>query len=346
MPQRILIVRLSAVGDTILNLPILCALRDRFPDSEIGWVVSSGAADLLRNHECLDRLFVLTKEDQSTPLRYFKFLKKIRDWGPEATLDAQGLTKSALIAWFSGAKLRFGLASSEFEGRELSTWFNNRIITPNSPHVIDRGLALLEGFGIHKPTIEYRVHLDSHAATQVANQSSELGLTAPWAMINVGAGWPSKIWPAERYAAVAQHLHERWKLKSLVAWGGEKELAMAQDVARMAADSAIVGPKSTLIELASWVRMSSLFVGSDTGPMHLSVAAGTPTVGLIGPMPAERVGPRGPFHATVQNSSLPPELRHLRKTDCGPMLSISVHDVCVACDRVLELNKASARLAA
>lgn len=346
MPQRILIIRLSAVGDTILNLPILCALRDRFPDSEIGWVVSSGAADLLRNHASLDRLFVLTKEDQSTPYRYFKFLKKIRDWGPEATLDAQGLTKSALIAWFSGAKQRFGLASSEFEGRELSTWFNNRIITPTSPHVIDRGLALLEGFGIHDPTIEYRVHSDSLAASKVADQSSELGLTAPWAMINVGAGWPSKIWPADRYASVARHLLERWDLKSLIAWGGEKELTMAQEVARLAADSALVAPKSTLMELASWVRMASLFIGSDTGPMHLSVALGTPTVGLIGPMPADRVGPRGPFHATVQNTSLPPEMRHLRKSDCRPMLSISVNDVCAACDRVLELKKASSGLAA
>lgn len=346
MPQRILIIRLSAVGDTILNLPVLCALRDRFPDSEIGWVVSSGAAELLRNHECLDRLFVLTKQDQSTPLRYFQFLKTIRDWRPDSTLDAQGLTKSALIAWFSGAKQRFGLASSEFEGRELSTWFNNRIITPTSPHVVDRGLALLEGLGIHEPKIEYRIPQASQVVTQTANQASGLDLIAPWAMINVGAGWPSKIWPAERYAAVAKHLYGKWKLKSLIAWGGEKELAMAKEVASLAMDAAILAPQTTLIELATWIRRSSLFVGSDTGPMHLAVAVDTPTVGLIGPMPAERVGPRGPFHATVQKASLPPELRHLRKSECGPMLSISVDDVCAACDRVLESKKASAGLAA
>jgi lipopolysaccharide heptosyltransferase I len=346
MPRRILIIRLSAVGDTILNLPILCALRNRFPDSQIGWVVSSGAADLLRNHECLDRLFVLTKEDQSTPLRYLTFLRLVRDWRPEVTLDAQGLTKSALIAWFSGANQRFGLASSEFEGRELSTWLNNRIITPTSPHVIDRGLALLEGLGIRQPTIEYRVPEDTPTATQVAGQATELGLSHPWAMINVGAGWPSKIWPAERYATVAKHLHQKWNLKSLIAWGGNKELAMANDVASLALDAAVVAPKTTLMELANWIRRSSLFIGSDTGPMHLAVAVNTPTVGLIGPMPAERVGPRGPFHATVQNASLPPELRHARKSECGPMLSISVDEVCAACDRVLESKKASSGLAA
>ncbi len=346
MPRRILIIRLSAVGDTILNLPVLCALRNRFPDSQIGWVVSSGAADLLRNHECLDRLFVLTKEDQSTPLRYLKFLRLVRDWRPEVTLDAQGLTKSAMIAWCSGAKQRFGLASSEFEGRELSTWLNNRIITPTSPHVIDRGLALLEGLGIRQPTIEYRVPEDTPMATQAADQATELGLSHPWAMINVGAGWTSKIWPAERYAAVANHLHEKWNLKSLIAWGGNKELAMANDVASLALDAAIVAPQTTLMELANWIRRSSLFIGSDTGPMHLAVAVNTPTVGLIGPMPAERVGPRGPFHATVQNASLPPALRHLRKSECGPMLSISVDEVCAACDRVLEFRKASSGLAA
>lgn len=346
MPQRILIIRLSAVGDTILNLPILCALRDRLPDSEIGWVVSSGAADLLRNHECLDRLFVLTKEDQSNPVRYFKFLKTVRDWRPDATIDAQGLTKSAMIAWVSGAKQRFGLASSEFEGRELSSWFNNKIITPTSPHVIDRGLALLEGLGIHEPAIEYRIPLASKAVSQVANQSSELELIGPWAMINVGAGWPSKIWPAERYAAVAKHLHEKWNLKSLIAWGGDKELVMAKEVAGLAPDAAILAPKTTLIELASWIRSASLFIGSDTGPMHLAVAVDTPTVGLIGPMPAERVGPRGPYHATIQNASLPTELRHLRKSECGPMLSISVDEVCAACDRILETKKAAPGVAA
>jgi len=346
MPRRILIIRLSAVGDTILNLPVLCALRKRFPDSEIGWVVSSGAADLLRNHECLDRLFVLTKEDQSTPLRYIKFLRVVRDWRPEVTLDAQGLTKSALIAWCSGAKQRFGLVASEFEGRELSTWFNNRIITPTSPHVIDRGLALLEGLGIHQPKVEYQIPEETPTAIQASNQATELGLTAPWAMINVGAGWPSKIWPAERYAAVAKHLHERWNLKSLVAWGGNKELEMANKVASLALNAAIVAPKTTLIELASWIRRASIFVGSDTGPMHLAVAVDTPTVGLIGPMPAERVGPRGQFHTTVQNTSLPPELRHLRKSECSPMLSISVDEVCAACDRILELKSAASGLAA
>ncbi|MFM7517442.1 MAG: glycosyltransferase family 9 protein [Pirellula sp.] len=93
-------------------------------------------------------------------------------------------------------------------------------------------------------------------------------------------------------------------------------------------------PQTSLIELAEWVRRAKLFVGSDTGPMHLSVAVGTPTVALIGPMPAERVGPLGPGHATVQIERLTERERSARKSDMRPMLSIQIEHVQEACDRI------------
>ncbi len=335
MAQRILIVRLSAVGDTILNLPLLCALRHRFPDAELGWVVARGAAPLLEGHACLDRLFVLKPDDQRSIGAYWRFIQTIRNWGPETVLDAQGLTKSAGIGWLSGAKKRIGLARSEFEGRELSTWINNCIITPNAHHVIDRGLALLQAFGIHDPAIEYHVPSDSAIQMRVSEQISSLKLGPTWAILNVGAGWESKVWPNERYAAVARHLLNRWGISSVVAWGGAKERAAAEAVVAKAAGAAHLAPSTTLPELAEWIRCSSLFVGSDTGPLHLAVAVGTPTIGMIGPMPIERVGPRGPQHIAIQNAKLSASDRSHRKTDCGPMLSIDVPGVLKACDTLL-----------
>ena len=138
-------------------MPILCELRRRFPDSKIAWVVGQGAADVIRGHEDLDDLFVLSKNDLASPLAYIRFLNKVRTWRPDTLIDAQGLTKSAWIGRYSGAKLRIGLSKSEFEGRELSTWLNNTLVTPSRNHVVLRGLELLKPLGIEDPLVQYKV---------------------------------------------------------------------------------------------------------------------------------------------------------------------------------------------
>ncbi|MEY2612324.1 MAG: Lipopolysaccharide core heptosyltransferase RfaQ [Planctomycetota bacterium] len=339
MTQRILIVRLSAVGDTILSLPVLCALRKEYPNSRIGWVVGSGAADIVRGHDALDDLFVLTKNDLKSVKAYWAFLKRIREWQPTTLIDVQGLTKSALIGWYSGATRRIGLVKSEFEGRELSTWLNNTLVTPTSEHVVQRGLALLKPLGIENPEIEYRVPVSPAANQRVNEQVRELAgpnvELGPFAIINVGAGWVSKIWPAERYAAVAKHLKDRWNLRTMIAWGGSEERSLAEQVSILSGGAAIELPTTSLLELAEWIRRSVLFVGSDTGPMHLSVAIDIPTVSLIGPMPIGRVGHFSEKHIAIQRESLTEKERSRRKTDTRPMLSIQASDVIEACDELL-----------
>jgi ADP-heptose:LPS heptosyltransferase len=339
MTQRILIVRLSAVGDTILSLPVLCALRKEYPNSRIGWVVGSGAADIVRGHDALDDLFVLTKNELKSVKAYWVFLKRIREWQPTTVIDAQGLTKSALIGWYSGATRRIGLVKSEFEGRELSTWLNNTLVSPTSEHVVQRGLALLKPLGIENPEIEFRVPVSPAANQRVNEQVRELAgpnvELGPFAIINVGAGWVSKIWPAERYAAVAKHLKDRWNLRTMIAWGGSEERSLAEQVSILSGGAAIELPATSLLELAEWIRRSVLFVGSDTGPMHLSVAVDIPTVSLIGPMPIGRVGHFSEKHIAIQRESLTEKERDRRKTDTKPMLSIQASDVIEACDEIL-----------
>lgn len=341
-PKRILIVRLSAVGDTILNLPIACAIRRYLPDVEVGWVVGRGAADLLAGHPCVDRLFVLTPEANRSTAAYWRFAKSLREWHPDVSIDAQGLTKSSILGWLSGARQRIGLARSEFEGRELSTWINNTIVKPSTKHVIDRGLELLRPLGITHPEIEYRIGESPLVREQVSAMASEIGWSFPGAMINVGAGWPSKIWPNDRYAAIARHLFQRWGLTSCIVWGGPQERRAAQEVVALADGAAILAPPTTLPELAHWIRGSRLFLGSDTGPMHLACALDVPTVAMIGPMPLERVGPRGPRRIAIQRESLNERQRSQRKSNCGPMLSIDFASVRDACDSLLAATRQDA----
>ncbi|MFN6129082.1 MAG: glycosyltransferase family 9 protein [Planctomycetota bacterium] len=335
MSKRVLIVRLSAVGDTILSLPIACALRRHLPEIELGWVVARGASDLIVGHDCLDQVFVLPPDALRSPSVLVRFGRKLKAWKPDVVIDAQGLTKSAILGWLSGARQRIGLAKSEFEGRELSTWINNTIVTPESSHVIDRGLELLRPLGISQSSIEYRIPDFLAIRDRVRNEAQTLGWRFPGAIINVGAGWTSKVWPSDRYAAVARHLADRWGLLSCIVWGGAREKQAAEEVVALSEGSAVLAPPTTLPELAEWIRCSGLFLGSDTGPMHLACALDIPTVGLIGPMPVERVGPKGTNRIAVQRLTLKEGQRAHRKTDCGPMLSIDVAGVVAACDSLL-----------
>ena len=120
----------------------------------------------------------------------------------------------------------------------------------------------------------------------------------------------------------------------MVAWSGEKEKQAAEHVVAESNGHAIVAPPTTLSQLGSMIRRASLFVGSDTGPMHLSVALGTPTVGLIGPMPIERVCPYGANNVGIQNIRLLKGSN--RKTDVTPIQSISANEVIHACDRIMD----------
>ena len=143
MQHRILIVRLSAVGDTILNLPVLCALRSRFPDAKIGWVVGTGAADILRGHPDLDDLFELSKADLKSLGSYLKFLSKIRAWKPNIVIDAQGLcVRTATIA---------GIAPSEIEalsGINADRPGRDAALLGAEWRVVDRGVGCIGCVGL------------------------------------------------------------------------------------------------------------------------------------------------------------------------------------------------------
>jgi heptosyltransferase I len=335
MAKRILIVRLSAIGDSILSVPVLNSLRRRFPQAEIAWVTERASAQLLEGHRALDRLFVTSKQTFRLPRAFWQLARQLRDWRPDVTIDLQGLTKSSLLAWSSGAKERYGFRRETFDGRELSTWLNNRTMQPKSVHMIDRGLELASSLGADPDLVEFELPETDDESCFADRTRSELTLGDRFAIINVGAGWPSKLWPSERYAAVAQHLWNQWGVPSLVVWSGDAELLAAKKVVAMSDSHAVLAPMTSLVQLRGLIRRACLFVGSDTGPMHLSVALGTPTVGMIGPMPKERVAPYGPQNIAVQNERLDPTRMFERKTNTGPMLSISMESVNAAVDRLM-----------
>jgi ADP-heptose:LPS heptosyltransferase len=248
-------------------------------------------------------------------------------------IDPQGLTKSALLAWLSGARTRIGFAGSE--GRELSRYLNNRLQQASLPHVVDRSLELLRPLGIESPEVQFRIPINLGAASYAENLLKQYGLTNGYAVVNPGAGWNSRLWPPERFGAVAKYLGQQRSLRSIAVWAGEKEHRWAKEIVAASGGYAQLAPKTSLLELGALLERGRLFVGSDTGPMHLSVAVGTRCVSLHGPTPTWQSGPYGDGHVAIQEVFHKGTSRQRRSAGNESMLAISVERVCDACDRVL-----------
>jgi lipopolysaccharide heptosyltransferase I len=331
---RILIVRLSAIGDVIHSLPVLNALRAAMPGAMLAWAVESPAAPILRDHPSLDELIVLPRGWLKFPRGVWKLRQKLRRLAFDVTIDPQSLTKSALVAWFSGAPRRIGFGDDK--GRELSTWLNTELVSTKAAHVIDCNLALLKPLGVVYPEVEYRIHENDDDGAFARAVIRDGLLESGFAIINTGAGWASKRWPLERHAGVARHLGRHHGLPSLVVWAGEEERRMAEQVVANSAGYAQLAPETSLGELAALQRRARIFVSSDTGPLHLAVAVGTPSVALHGTTSAKRNGPYGPGHIALQATKLErPLLRNRKRSSNELVKAIAVEQVCTACDEIL-----------
>jgi len=337
---RIVIVRLSAIGDVIHGLPVLNALRERFPEAMLAWVVEKRAAELLGGHQALDELIALPRGWLKSSRFVGRLRGRLRALKPDVAIDLQGLTKSAVVGWLSGSTRRIGFGDSN--GRELSRWFYTEKVKTTSRHVIDCYLELLRPLGIESPAVRFDVperEPDRIAAEEVIRQA---GWGHGFCVINPGAGWPSKRWPPDRYARVARHLGKVWGLPAMVVWAGDQGRAWADQIVAGSDGSAQLARPMRLAELAALSRRARLYVGSDSGPLHLAAAVGTSCVGLYGPWPAERHGPYGPRHAAIQKMVCEGSTRQRRNASGKFMEAIDVESVCEACDRILRRDASHA----
>lgn len=331
---RILICRLSAIGDVIHALPVLTALREHFPKAFLAWAVENrGAVPLLQGHAALDELVTLPRGWYRQPRTVWQIGRRLRSMCFDVAIDVQGLTKSALVAWLSRAPRRIGFGDEK--GRELSRWLNNERLAAPATHIIDANLMLLRPLGVERPCVRFDLPEAPQTRELAERLIAQLGLYRGYAVLNPGAGWPSKVWPADRYAAVARYLGSARNLPSLVVWAGEKELNWAGEIVSASGGHAHLAPATSLAELAALARRARLFVGSDTGPLHLAVAVGTPCVGLYGPMPPDRNGPYGPQHIALQKAVFAGPRGQRRSAPPEIMGAIQVEHVTEACETIL-----------
>jgi lipopolysaccharide heptosyltransferase I len=290
--MRILIVKLGSIGDIVHTLPSLAAIRRELPHSRISWVVERRAAEILRDNPVLDSLIeVDTKALRRWPvsgetlLAPRQQLRRLRASSFDSALDFQGLLKSATIARLSKAKRSYGFAREALREPASRFLLTTSVPVPANEHVIVKNLALVHGaLGITIPSdpSDFEFPIATTRAHEAEADAATDGISGGFAILNPGGGWPTKLWSADRFGALADELWTHYRLQSLITYGpGESELAETVLGSARAGRARAVNP--SLKGFYALAKRASLYVGGDTGPTHLAVAARAPVAGLFGP---------------------------------------------------------------
>ncbi len=346
--ERILIVRLGAMGDVLHALPAVAALRRSFPAARLGWVIEERWSELLSARESrqqpagspdkplVDVLHpVDTRAWRTAPFsdetwrELSAAVRELRASRYDSAVDFQGLLKSAFVARLSGAPARLGFDDPR---ERLSALLYTRRVPRRGSHVIEQnlGLAAAAGADTSGPP-EFPLPADPSVERWCTEELRHRGISR-FALLSPGGGWGAKLWPASRYGEVARALAEDG-LASLVNFGpGEEGLVQAVE---QASGGAASGLRSSLAELVAVTRRADICIGGDTGPTHLAAALDRPVVALFGPTDPARNRPWGTKVAVLRHAASSTSYQHHSRPDAG-LAAIPAAEVTETARRLLE----------
>ena len=335
VPRRLLIVRLSSLGDIVHALPVAAALRAALPSLHLAWLVDERWRALVEQFQGIDAVLSVPRGGWSG-IR--KGIARVRSERFDCVVDVQGLYKSAALAWLSGAPVRVGFDSAAAREGGAAMFYNRRVRPPHA-HRIEKNLALAAALAAipAPPPQDFRsqfpLRIPAPVQSSVEQRLREHGVSS-YFMLSPGGGWLSKCWPAQRFGQLHRRLAARLGYGGIVSYG-PGESAMADAVRDAAGSPAPLLLALDLPQLMAALSGAQFFIGGDTGPLHLSVALGTPVVGLYGPTDPVQTGPYSREDIVVRNAS-PEETTYSRGSSYSPsMLSISVDQVEEAVSRRL-----------
>ncbi|NNE00626.1 MAG: glycosyltransferase family 9 protein [Pirellulaceae bacterium] len=318
---------MGEIGDTVMTLPLACALRQHFPDAHIAWAVEKKSAPIVRHHVAINDVIALPEGWQSSPSMLRQTRTVLRQHRFQVAIDCQGTIRTALACRLSGAAKRIGFDRSY--ANRCSRLLSNVHVTPTSTHLVDRCLELLGPLGVHAPTTQWQLPLSQQARTWAGRWRRTIH-SDRLAVLNPGGTLPSKLWQTERFAETACYLSHRYGYQSVAIWRTTSERSMAEKIVDAAEGNATLAPEMDLTHLAAMIETADLYLSGDTGPLHLSVAVGTTSIGLYG---STRPSDSGPYGQTAIAKAYVPH----GQTSAFPspaMRAIDVADVCRVIDKI------------
>jgi lipopolysaccharide heptosyltransferase I len=300
-PERVCIIKPSSMGDVIHAMPILSALRGRWPSAHLSWVVNRPFAELLEGHRDLDDLIVYDRGrrgwDGAGIGGTAALLSRLAQFRFDLTIDLQGLLRSALMVLSTRARIRVGMA----DAREGARWFyTHRVDAPRlGLHAVDRALRVAQVFGAEFSEPRFQLPIPDEARLWAAQAVA--GLPRPRIILNLGAQWPTKRWPPAHFATIGRLAAKRYG-GQLIAVGanGDRPLVDALKNHLSPIPMLDLCGNTSLPQLAALSLESDLFLSNDTGPLHLAAAAGARVLGIYTCTSPELTGPYGDHVATVR----------------------------------------------
>ena len=310
--MRILIVKLGSIGDIIHTLPSLAAIRAALPDAEISWVVVQRSAEILRGNPLIDNLI----EADTRAIRNAKGFERIfngagkqvsglRSFSFDIAIDLQGLIKSGLIARLSGAKVRYGFSRAGLRESAARIFYTDKVDVPPGIHVIRKNLALTGGalnIAVPDADFDFPIATDNTHILEADAIIDTAGST-DIAILNPAGGWVTKLWHAEKFGALADLMWDEYGLTSIVVTGPNED-ELANRVAASSRSGKLILAQPSLKGFYELAKRARLYIGGDTGPTHLAVAAGSPVVGLFGPTEWWRNGSTNPLDICVERTDI------------------------------------------
>ncbi|MBI5048035.1 MAG: lipopolysaccharide heptosyltransferase II [Deltaproteobacteria bacterium] len=317
--MKILIIKLSSIGDVVHTLPALYALRSAYQSAKIDWLVEEEPSNRLFSHPLVNEVYVNKKKGWLKDFKNtYNIAKKIRALNYDMVLDFQDLFKSGLWVFLSKGKRRIGFDKS----RELSHLFLNERLPAYNPdmHAVDRYLDIVKHLGVQCSEIKFPISITESEKKKVSALLKANGVLdgTPFVVVNPMARWETKLWEERKFAGLCNEIANKFSCK-VVMTGASSEKENNQILSLTGSKVIDLTGKTTLKELACLMSFSHLVITVDSGPMHIAAAAGVPVVAIFGPTAPWRTGPYGEMH-TVIRKELP----------CSPCFSM----VCKSKDKM------------
>lgn len=302
-PTNILIIRPSALGDVARTVPALVSLRRAFPEARIDWLVRDDFVEAVAAHPALSgvvpyprKAFGKFGRDLDTTRDFFRYLRDLRGRGYERVYDLQGLFRSGLLTWATGAWRRVGSSKA----RELASLaYNVRVAPTGEPHAVPRMLDVLAGDGI-EPVVDMQLYTTPQQREWARREVESLGLSpGSFAVVAPTSGWTPKRWPAERFGA----LIDRLRLPAVIV-GSPQEREQITAI-RGAGRFDLLG-RTSVGQLMALIEQAAVVLANDSAALHLAVGLGRRCLGIYGPTFPEK---DGPFRYPLGIAAAAPSLR-------------------------------------
>ena len=321
--KKILIVKLSSIGDVIHTIPTISILKEKVPEVKIYWIVKEHIYPILEFFPYMEEIIPVRKGEKWT-----KLIKKLKEKDFDVAMDFQGLIKTGILTHLSGAKIKIGWGKNEIKELPGTIFYNIKINAPEKKHIVQKSIKFLKSLGIEDVNglPEIKINFPPALKEKVEKKIEREFKGKKFVILNPGGKWHTKRWAPENFSELANFIKEKYPFEISVIYGND-EKKLAEKIREKAPFVKLFD--LNLEELFFFISKCEVYVGGDTGPTHMASLLNKKIVAIYGPTSPER---NGPFNREFRIA--------YKNLECSPCYRRKCRDpICMEIDSKLVFKK-------